>query len=193
MRLRLTRLWAFCKWVWRWIGNLLRWKTLLQMCGWWDCVCSWWERALVVTVTAVAVGWGFVDSLPAAVLFALALVAFSATSWGIVGLRHVLSGLKTVESDPEVPATCVAAEAVAPEIMGAETFTSGAKPQPAEPDALELGTCYPRVLLTCRGDGVELRVESLGVEAANVQLVPAESENYRLRSKVIRYLREIGR
>jgi hypothetical protein len=159
------------------------------MCGWWDCVCSWWERALVVTVTAVAVGWGFVDSLPAAVLFALALVAFSATSWGIVGLRHVLSGLKTVESDPEVPATCVAAEAVAPEIMGAETFTSGAKPQPAEPDALELGTCYPRVLLTCRGDGVELRVESLGVEAANVQLVPAESENYRLRSKVIRYLR----
>ena len=47
----------------------------------------------------------------------------------------------------------------------------------------------PRLILTSLGSGTDLQVEALGVEAINVRLVPIQSENYQLRSEIIRYLR----
>jgi len=77
-------------WVWRGIGNALRWKALLELLGWWGGAVGWWTTGAAAVLAALTAVGAWMDRLPFTVLFVLTLLVFFVVLGIIVFLLHVV-------------------------------------------------------------------------------------------------------
>lgn len=155
------RIGIVCKRAWNLYKNVKAAGDLLRLLG---------AGKLVVVVisattsTALTV-WAAMEGLPAPVLVIVFLAAFLV----MLAIAFICILLWNAARMPEV--------------------TRSAQRSPVDLPASALPASAPKVILSAPRGGVELSVESLGQEAVNVRLVQIQSDNYYLRSEIIRYLK----